>query len=56
MPSTMELKDGKLEIIFSERDFAYLVEKYMGYEVADYFRLLMEELEDYREEYGDYDE
>ena len=56
MPSTMELKAGKLEIIFSERDFAYLVEKYMGYEAADYFRLLMEELEDYREEYGDYDE
>ena len=43
MPTTMELKDGKLETLFSDRDFAYLVEKYMGYEAADYFRRILEE-------------
>lgn len=56
MLSTMKLKDGKMEILFSERDFAYLVEKYMGYEAADYFRDLMKELEQYREEDEEYDE
>ena len=56
MPSTMKLKDGKMETLFSERDFVYLVEKYMGYEAADYFRDLMEELEQYREEDEEYDE
>lgn len=56
MPSTMKLKDGKMETLFSERDFAYLVEKYMGYEAADYFRDLVEELERYREEDEEYDE
>ena len=56
MPRTMKLKDGKMETLFSERDFAYLVEKYMGYDATDYFRNLMEELEQYREEYEEYDE
>lgn len=56
MPSTMELKDGKVETLFSEHDFAYLVERYMGYEAADYFRSRMEELERYREEDEKYDE
>lgn len=55
MPNTMELKDGRIETLFSERDFAYLVEKYMGYEAADYFRSLMEELEQYREEDEEYE-
>lgn len=50
MPNTMELKDGRIEILLSERDFAYLVENYMGYEAAAYFRLLMQELKQYREE------
>lgn len=56
MPSTMELKDGRVETLFSERDFAYLVERYMGYEAADYFRSRMEMLERYREEDEDHDE
>lgn len=56
MPSTMELKDGKVETLFSEHDFAYLVERYMGYEAADYFRPRMKELERYREEDEKYDE
>lgn len=29
---------GKPETIFNARDFEYLVEKYMGYEAAKYFR------------------
>ena len=29
---------GKPETIFKARDFEYLVEKYMGYEAAQYFR------------------
>lgn len=29
---------GKPETIFKVRDFEYLVEKYMGYEAAKYFR------------------
>lgn len=29
---------GKPETIFEARDFEYLVEKYMGYEAAKYFR------------------
>ena len=53
MPMVMEIKDKKVETIFNERDFAYLVEQYMGHEAADYFRSLMEELEYYRE--VDYD-
>lgn len=55
MPMVMELKDKNVETIFNERDFAYLVEQYMGHEAADYFRSLMEELEHYREEDYDYD-
>lgn len=30
MSTTMELKSGKVETLFSERDFAYLIENYMG--------------------------
>lgn len=56
MSTTMELKSGKVETLFSERDFAYLIENYMGYEAADYFRTLMKELEWYREVYDDYPE
>ncbi len=56
MPKVMELKDGKIEtLVTEERDFAYLIERYMGYEAADYFRSLMEELERYREEDEDYE-
>lgn len=49
MPRVIELKGGKIEMLFSERDFAYLIEEHMGYEAADYFRSLMKELEQYRE-------
>ena len=56
MSRVIELKDGKVETLLSERDFAYLIEKYMGYEAADVFRGLMDELETYREEDEDNDE
>lgn len=46
MPMVIELKDKKVATIFEERDFAYLVEQYMGHEAADYFRELMEDKED----------
>lgn len=49
MSQVIELKNGKCEALFDERDFAYLIEEYMGHEAADYFRELMEELERYRE-------
>lgn len=55
MPMVIQLNDGKVETLLSERDFAYLIEKYMGYEAADHFRSFMEELENYREEDADYD-
>lgn len=55
MPRVIELKDGKVETLLSERDFTYLIEKYMGYEAADIFRGLMDELKTYREEDEDYE-
>ena len=49
MPRVIEIY-GAIETIYDERDFADLIEWYMGHEAADYFRELMEELEIYREE------
>lgn len=49
MPQVIELKNGKCETLFNERDFAYLIEQHMGHEAAEYFIELMEELERYRE-------
>lgn len=56
MPSVIKLMDGKVNILFTERDFGYLVEQYMGYEAAEYFRELMDELNRYREEDEDYEQ
>lgn len=56
MSRVIELKDGRVETLISERDFTYLIEKYMGYEAADVFRGLMDELETYREEDKDSEE
>lgn len=55
MPTVMQLSNGKVETLLTERDFAYLIEQHMGYEAADYFRELMEELERYRGEDEEYD-
>ena len=54
MPTVMQLSSGKVETLLTTRDFACLIEQHMGYEAADYFRSLMEELEWYREVYDDY--
>lgn len=56
MPRVIELKGGKVETLLTERDFAYLVEQHMGHEAADYFRGLMKELDNYREEDEDYEQ
>lgn len=55
MSQVIELKNGKCETLFNERDFAYLIEQHMGHEAADYFRELMGELERYREEDEEYE-
>ncbi len=56
MPQVIEIRGGKCETLFDERDFAYLIEEHMGHEAAEYFRGLIEELDRYREEDEDYDE
>ena len=46
----LKLSDNKTEIIFDVgRDFEYLIEKYMGYEVVQFFRELMNEIEEERQ-------
>lgn len=37
---------GKPETVFNARDFEYLVEKHMGYEVAKYFREYAEQADE----------
>lgn len=54
MPREIEIY-GAIETILDEQDFADLIEWYMGYDAADYFRELMWELKTYREEDEDYD-
>lgn len=49
MPRMLELNDGKREALWSERDFARLIETYMGWDAADYFNDLVEELECHKE-------
>lgn len=44
----MTLKNGKVETIPRERDFAYLVEEYMGHEAADFYLSLVEDRDDLR--------
>lgn len=55
MPQVIELKNGKCETLFNERDFAYLIEQHMGRDAANHFCELMEELDRYREEDEDYE-
>lgn len=42
MAHVMSFKDGRCETIFSGRDFAWLVDQYMGSEAADYMMELAE--------------
>lgn len=46
MQRVIELLDKKVEILFNRQDFEYLLEQYMGYEAVQYFRDMIEEIED----------
>ena len=45
--------NGQFEVILSEDDFAYIVEKHMGSEAADYYREKLYERDYYREKAGE---
>lgn len=47
MQRVIELLDKKVETLFNRQDFEYLLEWYMGYEAVQYFRDLIEEIEDH---------
>lgn len=40
----------RLKPLFDAKDFEYLIDKYMGYEAVQYFRELMNEVEEERQE------
>lgn len=46
MQRVIELLDKKVEILFNRQDFEYLLERYMGHEAVQYFRDMIEEIED----------
>jgi len=46
MADVITLKDGSVETLLEPRDFQYLVEKHMGYDVETYFRTLIEKLQE----------
>ena len=50
MPRVLKLSDDKIETLFDAKDFEYLIDKYMGYEAVQYFRDLMIEVEEERQE------
>lgn len=50
MPRVVKLSDDKIETLFDAKDFEYLIDKYMGYEAVQYFRELMNEVEEERQE------
>lgn len=50
MPRVLKLSDDKIETLFDATDFEYLIDKYMGYEAVQYFRELMDEVEEERQE------
>lgn len=50
MPRVLKLSDDKVETLFDDRDFEWLIDKYMGYEAAQYFRELMNGVEGEKEE------
>ena len=50
MPTVLKLSDDKIETLFDAKDFEYLIDKYMGYEAVQYFRELMNEVEEERQE------
>ena len=50
MPRVLKLSDDKIETLCDAKDFEYLIDKYMGYEAVQYFRELMNEVEEERQE------
>ena len=46
MQRVIELSDKKIETLFNRQDFEYLLERHMGYEAVQYFRDMIEEIED----------
>lgn len=46
MQRVIELLDKKVETLFNRQDFEYLLERYMGYGAVQYFRDMLEEIED----------
>lgn len=46
MAHVMALKGGEKTTVLTAKDFEFLVEKYMGYEAAEYVRSLRTELAD----------
>ena len=46
MQRVIELLDKKVETLFNRQDFEYLLERYMRYEAVQYFRDMIEEIED----------
>ncbi len=50
MPRVLKLSDDKIETLFDAKDFEYLIDKYMGYGAVQYFRELMNEVEEERQE------
>lgn len=50
MPRVLKLSDDKIETLFDAKDFEYLIDKYMGYKAVQYFRELMNEVEEERQE------
>lgn len=50
MPRVLKLSDNKIETLFDAKDFEYRIDKYMGYEAVQYFRELMNEVEEERQE------
>lgn len=46
MQRVIELLDKKVETLFNRQNFEYLLERYMGHEAVQYFRDMIEEIED----------
>lgn len=46
MQRVIELLDKEVETLFNRQDFEYLLERYMGHEAVQYFRDMIEEIED----------
>lgn len=46
MQRVIEPLDKKVETLFNRQDFEYLLERYMGHEAVQYFRDMIEEIED----------